>query len=261
MSYRLGENWSIAGTVGRAWRPPNVNELFSQGVHQGTAQYEIGDTSLATERSLNVDATLRYVGPRGQLEISAYDNRIDNFIYLEPRAQIQTVRGAYPAYNYAHTDALMRGFEATTQLYLSSWLSWYVSGSLLRGIDRTTRAPLYDMPADRLITSVRVTGSGERGRWVMAPYLDLGVTLVRQQDHVPPITVYKLPTAGYALTNVEIGASALRVGGVTLEPSLAVRNFFNTRYRDYLSRYRLFVDDPGRDVVLRVTMPFGGAGR
>jgi hypothetical protein len=35
-----------------------------------------------------------------------------------------------------------------------------------------------------------------------------------------------------------------------------VNNALNTRYRDYLSRYRLFVNDAGRDVVFRVTMPF-----
>jgi hypothetical protein len=29
----------------------------------------------------------------------------------------------------------------------------------------------------------------------------------------------------------------------------------DTRYRDYLSRYRLFVNDTGRDVIARVTMP------
>jgi iron complex outermembrane receptor protein len=75
-------------------------------------------------------------------------------------------------------------------------------------------------------------------------------TLVRRQDHVPPVTIYKLPTAGYELINVEAGATAIEIGGVRLEPSLAVRNLFDVRYRDYLSRYRLFVDEPGRDVVL-----------
>jgi iron complex outermembrane receptor protein len=61
------------------------------------------------------------------------------------------------------------------------------------------------------------------------------------------------------LLNFELGATALIVGSTRLEPSLAVRNVLNTRYRDYLSRYRLFVDEPGRDIVLRLTVPFGAA--
>jgi iron complex outermembrane receptor protein len=49
------------------------------------------------------------------------------------------------------------------------------------------------------------------------------------------------------------------VHGVRYEPSLAVRNLFDRVYRDYLSRYRLFVDEPGRDVVFRLTVPFGAS--
>jgi iron complex outermembrane receptor protein len=83
--------------------------------------------------------------------------------------------------------------------------------------------------------------------------------VVRKQDYVPPVTIYKLPTAGYALFSAELGASSFTIGRTRVEPNLAVRNVFNRKYRDYLSRYRLFVDEPGRDVVLRFTVPFGAA--
>jgi len=71
------------------------------------------------------------------------------------------------------------------------------------------------------------------------------------------VTVYRLPTDGYALLNLEIGADRILIGSIPLEVSVAVSNLLDTSYRDYLSRYKLFVDDPGRDVVLRVRVPFG----
>jgi iron complex outermembrane receptor protein len=111
------------------------------------------------------------------------------------------------------------------------------------------------MPADRLTASARFFGPSSNR--LVRPYAEVGTTLVRQQDYVPPVTVYRLPTAGYGLINVELGAEAFNVGQLRIEPSLAVRNVLDTRYRDYLSRYRLFVDEPGRDVVLRLTVPFG----
>ena len=37
----------------------------------------------------------------------------------------------------------------------------------------------------------------------------------------------------------------------------AVENALDTPYRDYLSRYRFFAHDPGRNVVLRLQVPFG----
>ncbi|HPF61197.1 MAG TPA: TonB-dependent receptor, partial [Gemmatimonadales bacterium] len=117
--------------------------------------------------------------------------------------------------------------------------------------------PLFDMPADRMVATVRVHGAGT-GR-IAAPYLELGTTLVRQQDRVPPATVYTLPTDGYALLNLEVGAGALRLLGREVEVGLTARNLLDTAYRDYLSRYRLFVDDPGRDLVLRLRTTFGHA--
>ena len=134
-------------------------------------------------------------------------------------------------------------------------MSLYANANLLRGTDLPTGDALYDMPADRLTTSVRLFGPN-RSR-IEAPYVEIGGTLVRRQDQVPPVTIYRLPTAGYGLLNVEVGATALMIGALRAEPSLSVRNVLNSRYRDYLSRYRLFVDEPGRDIVLRLTVPFG----
>jgi iron complex outermembrane receptor protein len=126
---------------------------------------------------------------------------------------------------------------------------------MVRGRDRVSGEALFDMPADRLIASLRLIGAG--GRRVLAPYVEVGTTLVRKQDRVPTATVYRLPTDGYALVHLEMGADAIRLLGLPIELNLAVRNLFDTAYRDYLTRYRLFVDDPGRDVVVRLTVPFG----
>ncbi|MCB9505979.1 MAG: TonB-dependent receptor [Gemmatimonadales bacterium] len=256
-TWQWDDHWSIGGSLGRMWRPANVNERFSQGVHHGSAQYEIGDSALDRERTLALDATLRHVSDRVRLEATIYRNTIDGFIYLRPRAPVQTVRGAYPAFQYTAANALMTGGEVSAQWNASSHLILYASGTLVRGTDRGDDTPLFDMPADRMVATVRVHGAGT-GR-IAAPYLELGTTLVRQQDRVPPATVYTLPTDGYALLNLEVGAGALRLLGHDVEVGLTARNLLDTAYRDYLSRYRLFVDDPGRDLVLRLRTTFGHA--
>lgn len=254
-NFEFAPGWSLASTLGRGWRAPNVSERFSAGVHHGTAQYQLGDTSITSERSLNLDATLRHAGRAVQLELSAYSNRIDGYIYLRPFGDVSTVRGAYPGYRFAQTDARLRGAEASVQLAPVPWWSLSLSGTVVRGRDRATGDALFDMPADRLVANLRLIGGV--GEHLSAPYVDVGTTLVRRQTLVPPNTVYRLPTAGYALFSFEIGAASLTVLGRPLELSLAARNVFNTSYRDYLSRYRLFVDDPGRDLVLRITSAFG----
>lgn len=78
-----------------------------------------------------------------------------------------------------------------------------------------------------------------------------------EQDRVPSETVYSLPTAGYQLIDLGFAWTGLELAGQGVDLSLDVKNLLARSYRDYLSRYRLFVDDAGRDVMLRVRMPLG----
>jgi iron complex outermembrane receptor protein len=253
-SYLIGGKWSVAGRVSRAWRAPNVSERFSQGVHHGSAQYELGDTSLTPEAKTGAELTLRHAGRRAQAEVTAFRSWVDGFIYLRPGPPVFTIRGAFPGYRYAQDDAVLQGIEALATYAATPWLSLQASGSLLRGDFADSGEPLYDMPADRLTASARfIRGGGGDPEY----HLELGTVLVRRQDQLPDSTVYALPTAGYALANVEAGVTRLPVLGTELDLTLTVRNLFDTRYRDYLSRYRLFVDDPGRDAVFRLRVPFG----
>lgn len=253
-AYALGDAWNASLRVARAWRPPTVNERYAQGVHHGTAQYELGDPTLEAERSLGVETGVRYSGESLALDVAAYSNSIDNFIYLQPRAPVLTLRGAFPAYNYAQANARLRGVELAGTWSVRSWLELQATANAVRGTNTATDEPLFDMPADRALLQARVMGTHPSlGAW----HVGSGVLMVREQGGVPQGTVYTLPTAGYSLLQFDAGTSGLRVMGRALDLSMSVNNALNTRYRDYLSRYRLFVNDAGRDVVLRVRVPIG----
>ena len=251
-AYQITDALTVSLRLARAWRPPTVNERYAQGVHHGSAQYELGDPTLDAERSQGVEGSLQFTGRRVSWQAAAYDNRIANFIFLEPRDPVFTLRGAFPAFRYAATRARMRGLELSSNVALTSWLSLEGTASAVRGRDLVRDQPLYDMPADRALVTAKVEGAGRRvGPWDFA----LGAMFVRRQDGVPSGTIYTLPTAGYELVQASVGLHALEVAGRRLDVSLSVSNALNARYRDYLSRYRLFVDDAARDLVLRVRMP------
>ena len=257
LSVPIGDSWSIGASTGRAWRAPNVNERYSQGVHHGSAQYELGDADLGKERTWNLDATLRHTGERLRGQVATYRNAISGYIYLEPRAPILSIRGAYPGFEYAQTDAVVSGVELSAEATVFPGVDLTVSGTALRGSDAVSGEPLYDMPADRGTLGLRFTLPTTS--WVTRPFLSAGLTIVREQDRVPEGTIYALPTDGYQLVDLELGAQFLELNGRRVNAGLEVRNVFDTSYRDYLSRYKLFVDDLGRDVVLRFRVPLGGA--
>jgi len=249
---RLTDALTTSVRVARAWRPPTVNERYAQGVHHGTAQYELGRASLDPERSAAVEAVARYSTTGTTLEVAAYSNQINGFIYLQPRAPVLTIRGAFPAFNYNQTDARLDGVELSGTLAPTSWLRLQGTANAVRGLDRTNGGPLFDMPADRATLQARVVGTRPQlGNW----YIGLGSVLVREQDGVPAGTVYQLPTAGYALASVDFGSANIAIGGRRIDAAISVTNALNARYRDYLSRYRLFVNDVGRDVVVRLRVP------
>jgi iron complex outermembrane receptor protein len=227
--WHFTDEWSLGGNLGTAWRPPSINELYSNDVHHGTAQFEIGNIDLTTERSYSADVTLK---PNPTL----------------------TIRGAFPTFRYKQADALLRGLDGMLEYRVFDELRLGMNFSLVRGDNLDTREPLIAMPADRVRFSLHLD-MGEFSAFSKT-YVDLGASLVRKQDRVPAHADYANPPAGCVLTDVGCG-SELSVGAQDIILDVSVQNIFNRSYRDYLSRYRYFVDDPGVNAVLRIRVPFG----
>ncbi len=265
---RFAETRSVAVNLSAAWRPPSVNELYSYGVHHGTAQFELGNAGMDAERSVGVDLTIRQQSERLQLDGSVYVNRIGDYIYLVPTGEaVVTVRGVFPEFQYDQTDAVLAGFDGFANVQLVDHLGVELVASVVRGTDTSPSSgssePLLQMPADRLGISLSYT-IPTAGVFHDTEF-DAGVRLVRRQDRYPtraneegasvPLD-YVAPPDGYALFRVGVHGE-LDVGSQTIQYGLAVENLLNTEYRDYLSRYRYFAHDPGRNVVLRIQVPFG----
>jgi iron complex outermembrane receptor protein len=253
---------TLSLNLGAAWRSPLVNEQFSLGVHHGTAQYEIGNSTLQPERSYSADLTLAYKTEAVRLELSGYANLMENFIYLRPDVQNPTVtiRGTFPTFFYTQTLAFLRGVDGSIDAVLAGNAkeNCRLGGtfSLVRGDNIVGQEPLIFMPADRLRVFLRYEREELLG--MKDVFLEASSMLVRRQDRFPANVDYTIPPEGYVLFDVSAGSSVeWEWLGTRLSWNVAVRNVMNTAFRDYLSRYRYFTDDAGRNVILRVSVPFG----
>jgi iron complex outermembrane receptor protein len=252
----------LALNLGMAWRAPLVNEQFSLGVHHGTAQYEIGNNHLHPERSYSADLTLSHITETMRVELSGYANAIKNFIYLRPDAANPTItiRGTFPTFFYTQTLTILSGADASIDAVVrkssDTGLLWRIGGtaSLVRGMNITDGEPLIFMPADRARVFTRLEMPL---LWGMENiFVEAASLLVRAQDRFPLNVDYAPPPPGYVLFDVSLG-STMKAFGTQFSWSIAARNLANTPFRDYLSRYRYFTDDPGRNVILRLSVPFG----
>jgi iron complex outermembrane receptor protein len=253
-SYQFADTWSLSSNLGTAWRPPGVNEQFSNGVHHGTAQFERGDAGLSSEKSYNIDVTLRKVSSRFYGQLSTYYNHIDNYIFLRPESEpVVTIRGSFPFFSYESTDALLRGIDGSAEYQLTNTFRLGALVSIVRGNNRNADEPLIFMPADRFKLSGRYSvpevGSFQNN------FMEAGLSLVREQHRFPANLDYAPPPDGYGLIDIEAGTT-IPIGSQKLILSGAVKNALNTVYRDYLSRFRYFIDDTGRNFILKAQLQF-----
>ena len=257
--WQFAPTWSLGANLGTGWRPPSVNELYNFGVHHGTAQFEIGNPDLGAERSVGLDATLRHDSPNSRLELSVYSNRFDRFIYLFPDEEPRvTIRGTFPTFRYRQADAVIRGFDAAFEHDFRRVVTLGLQTSFLRGDNLDTDEPLFLMPGDRLMGSVEFH-LGSSGRFRDSRF-EIENLLVRKQTRFPVNADYADPPDGYVLWNAGF-STRMQMARNPVRFNLSVQNLFDTVYRDYLSRFRYFIDDPGRSIILRVQIPLGAAER
>lgn len=240
--------------LGTAWRPPSVSELFSDGVHHGSASYEIGNESLSPENSYQAIGTFHYDNENNfHAEATLYYNYISDFIYLQPRPPaILTIRGAFPAFYYEQADAEFKGLDADISYSPFPFLTFESKASIVRAFNLSADEYLFLIPADRFENAI--TFKAGDVSFLKDVSLSFSALNVLKQTRVPANTDYVPPPDGYMLFNTDLEFS-VPVGKQDLRFGLSVDNIFNTSYRDYLNRFRYYTDDPGRNITLRLIVP------
>ena len=235
--YRPVPDLALAANVGRAWRAPTFFELFTNGPHPGEARFEIGQATLVPEAGLNFDVSARWQSDRVRGEVAAFSNRIDHYIYIAPTGAKQD---SLPVYQYGQTDARLVGGEASLEVAAGRAVALSARMDYVWGERRSDGEPLPQVPPLRVKLGAEWrhggTGAG------------LDVDLVARQTRLSP---FDQGTAGYGLLDL-FGSLEPRLGWRRLRLELQVQNVLNTRYRDFLSRYKAFALNPGRNIVVRV---------
>lgn len=253
--FHFNKQLSFRSNLGTAFRPPSVNELFSEGLHHGAAAIEEGDATLQTEKSLKWVNTLQYQkSNQWQWEVSAYTHFLQNFIYLEPTLESRlTIRGAFPVFRYTQTNARLLGLDVASEWKFSPHFSWQSKASLLWAKDTENDEFLISMPANRLENSL-VFSQEKWGIW-RDIQLKTSLLWVGKQNRFPANAEWVVPPDAYQLVHFEVGGN-LPLKNKNLGIHLEVQNAFNTVYRDYLNRLRYYADETGRNVVLRLKYGF-----
>ena len=247
--YQLSPYFAFTSNLGTAWRPPNVNELFSQGLHHGAAAVEIGNANLNSEKSIKWVNGLEYEGKRGSAELTAYVNQINEYIYLNPTGDtFVSLRGTFNVYEYLQANALFYGVDLSGSYSFSKQLSGYLKGSLIRAKNTETQTYFPFIPSDRMDWGLAYSFGKEANRITMSNLL------VARQSREPVFDLAPAPP-DYALINLGY-SKKIKIADNQFNVGLQINNLFNTEYREYMNRFRYFTADMGRNILLKLNYQF-----
>ena len=254
LSRRFADHWRVSANLGYRSRSPEINELYSNGLHQGIAGIERGDPTLSPERSLKTSLGLNFSSPQHWvLEILGYAHRIDGYIILQPQPEpVLTIRGAFPEYLYRQTDALLLGSDLNLTYRPAEQWRLRTTCALVRG-RQTDGTPLPFLPPANGTAEVRFLPT-DKSLYRNA-YLAAELDWYSEQKNTDLESELVPPPPGYVLLGFSGGADFLW-GSQPFSLSLRVKNALNTTYRDYLNRQRIFADDLGRNISVKIRWSF-----
>ncbi|WP_290706852.1 TonB-dependent receptor, partial [Flavihumibacter sp. CACIAM 22H1] len=269
-SYQWSKELTTTLNFSTAWRSPQINELYSDGLHHSSARIETGNPDLNPERANSWMLNLTYQPFRWTIDLGFYHKNISNFIYLAPDyPPVLTIRGAFPSFSFEQTNARLRGLDANIGYLITAHWKADIKASILRAWDKSAEDWLIQMPADRYEAGITYE-FGNVPRW-QDSYVKLSAQQVLRQSRVPAegniekkqpdgtvllVSDYAPPPPAYLLANLEAGTK-FSWGKQPVHLTLTVTNLLNSAYRDYMNAFRYFAWDIGRNIGLRIMIPLG----
>lgn len=232
----LGRGVAVGTNLGRAFRTPDINDLYSNGPHLAAYREEIGNPDLDLEQGLGVDAFIRLNAHGVRTELAIFRNQISQFIY--PQETGDTSQRNLPIAQYVGQDATLFGGEFRISASTSRHLVLDATASYVRGTLSDLDLPLPLIPPLRGSVDVRY----ERTGW----FAGTGLRLAASQDRLGE---YEERTDGYALVDL-VGGVRWPWFGRLHAITVRLDNATNATWRDHLSRLKTIMPGPSRNLSL-----------
>ena len=230
----------LGGTVFRTERAPTTEELFSNGPHLATNQFELGDATLDKEVATGVEAAIRHREGNHNVTLNLFYTDYTDYIF---ESQTADEEDGLPVFQFVAEDAEFYGFEAATNTQLAS------TGA-------------FDISADALIEYVRA--KTETGNLPRIPPLSTLIGLEAESDRLKlrgeweyvaeanDLAAFELPTDDYNLANAFLTWKA-PVGAQDVALRFSVLNIFDAEARQHSSFLKDLVPQPGRNFRFSIT--------
>ena len=246
--------------VTQSQRAPQIQELFSNGVHEATMSYEKGDVNLQKEISYNLDIGYKFNTSWMTSELNLFNNWVNDYIYQQQDYQVfneviedfqlicEAPGACLPVLQSAQANAIFRGFEAKTLFPLMqnhygaidlTLFGDYTRGTFDQGGNVPRMPPLrygFELSYEKndITTQARLT-RGEAQN-------DAG----ENQSNTP----------GYLLLNLGAQYQLATFHQSEVQLFATGKNMLNENIRNSTSYLRNFAPDPGRSAEIGIRVSY-----
>jgi iron complex outermembrane receptor protein len=237
-------------------RPPEINELFASGLHQGLGSIEEGNSTLRPEKSWRISNDWQgHILENHHIYTTLFYSRASDFIYLQPSGELRlTIRGAFPVFEYRAAPVEMMGLNFRTTSNLGSSFQVSSALNLLKTKNLETRDGLaYMPPYHGMIQFSYLIG---KSRLFHECKFGMDVNYFAKQSNVNPDEDFLPPPGDYLLANATLVIKWKTSKRKLLNTYIQVDNLWNTLYRDYMSRLRYFAHETGRNISASIQLNF-----
>ena len=276
----INKHFNVRLNLARGFRTPNMSELSSNGVHEGSIRYELGNQQLKAEYSLQADLGLDFTSRYVSAQVALFANRIDNYIFTHRLNQ--EIEEGYLTYAYTQGDARLLGFEAgidfhpVHSIHFSNSFS-YVDARLMHASADTKYLPFTPAPhwaselkwelfhhSHTTVNHHHTSDAAHRSLFNNL-YVAAGLDCYLKQTHIYSADDTETKTPGYALLNLSAGTDIQVKGRKVAELYITADNLLDKAYQNHLSRLkyadvnaatgRRGIFNMGRNITFKIVVP------
>ncbi len=276
----INKHFNVRLNLARGFRTPNMSELSSNGVHEGSIRYELGNQQLKAEYSLQADLGIDFTSRYVSAQVALFANRIDNYIFTHRLNQ--EIEEGYLTYAYTQGDARLLGFEAgidfhpVHSIHFSNSFS-YVDARLMHASADTKYLPFTPAPhwaselkwelfhhSHTTVNHHHTTDAAHRSL-LNNLYVAAGLDCYLKQTHIYSADDTETKTPGYALLSLSAGSDIQVKGRKVAELYITADNLLDKAYQNHLSRLkyadvnavtgRRGIFNMGRNITFKIVVP------
>ncbi|WP_027127004.1 TonB-dependent receptor [Gelidibacter mesophilus] len=242
---KLAEIITFRLNLASGYRAPNLAELTSDGTHEGTNRYEIGNENLKNEQNFQADLALEYKSEHIEIFANAFYNKVNNYIFISPNGEL--IENT-PVYTYLQEDANLFGGEIGLHIHPHplDWLHLESSFETVTGKQKNAgHLPL--IPANSLSNTLRVEFNTKS--------IDKIYAFMRLNTYFKQLNISNFETAtdGYNLLSAGFGGT-VNLFKNNLDIRVSGSNLTNKTYINHLSRLKSDgIYDIGRNINVGLT--------